>query len=341
MMRKRILLIVLGTVASGCRPEVGAPISQINGPAILAVKSIPAEAYPRSDERVVTYEALAVDSGGRVPAQRTDISYPLPLLWAMCDQPKPPTESNAVSASCVDSYAGPGEPGSTPNTYSAPVDTEACRLFGPTIPPAKEGEPPLRARDPDITNGYYQPVRVELVAPEELRRAGMSTSDSVIAFHMQRIYCGLADAKREDIVRYEKEYKANNNPVLASLTVQTPDGAPLDLPASAAPPAAIPVPVGQTISLTANWPAESVETYPAKDPITRELVTHFESMRVSWFSSGGSFEHDVTGRGEEEVENYAENTWQSETTGLVHIWVVLNDARGGTDFASLDLEVTP
>ena len=340
MKRVWIAVTALVSVGLGCRPEVGAPISQINGPAILAVKAVPAEADPRAGNHVVVYEALAVDLGGRVPAPGADITEP--LLWAMCDQPKPPTESNSVSSSCGDSYANPGVVGSSGTTYSAPVADNACALFGPTIPPVKEGETPIRPRDPDITGGYYQPVRVELLVPEELHRVGMSTGDSLIAIHMQRVSCGLANARGLDIVTYGKEYRANSNPVLVSLTLQVQGTDPLDVPAAAAVATAIPVPIRQSIALAANWSADSVEKYPAQDPITRELGDHFESMRVSWFATGGSFQHDVTGRGEDEHDTtYAENSWTSETPGLVHLWVVLNDARGGTDFAAIDLDVTP
>jgi len=333
-----ITLAVVLTVGLGCRPEVGAPISKIAGPAILAVKGVPAEVDPHANNPVA-YEALAVDLDGRVPAPDKDITEP--LLWALCDQPKPPTESNSVSSSCADSYANPGVAGTTPTTYSAPVAYDACARFGPEVPPpTKEGQPSIRPRDADITGGYYQPVRVELVVPEELRRPEMSTADSLIGFRMQRIYCGLLNADIKGIVEYQRDYQLNNNPVLTSLTVQAPGAGALDVPASAAAAAPIPVSVGESITLAANWSAESVESYPAQDPITRVLVTHFESMRVSWFATGGSFQHDITGRGENEHDTtYAENSWKSDTPGLVHLWVVLNDARGGTDFAALDLEV--
>ena len=65
-------------------------------------------------------------------------------------------------------------------------------------------------------------------------------------------------------------------------------------------------------------------------------------MRVSWYATAGSFEHDVTGRSESESETSTSNTWTPpDGPGPVHLWVVLHDSRGGTDFAGYDFDVTP
>jgi len=329
------LLLVSG---SACRPQVGPPVSLVRGPAILDVKSEPAEVDPTTGTPVA-YEALAVDIGGRVPAPAADITDP--LLWATCDQPKPPTENNSVSSACLDPNKLPGVAGTSLTTYSAPLSSNACALFGPSTPPASNGQPSVRPRDPDVTGGYYQPVRVELLVPESLRRAGMSTQDSIISFQLQRIQCGLANAPGSIIVEYNRDYQLNNNPVLTSLTVQAPNTSALDVPAAPAAGAPIAVGTGQSIALAANWSSDSVETYPAFDLISRQLLSHRESMRVSWYATGGAFTHDITGRSENESETFAENTWTSDAPGLVHMWLVLHDARGGTDFAAFDFSVGP
>jgi len=277
---------------------------------------------------------------GRVPGPTADITDA--LLWVMCDQPKPPTQNNAVSSNCLDPFLLPGVPGSSATTYSAPAALDSCSLFGPSVPQPTNGQPSIRPRDPDVTGGYYQPLRVELLVPEVLRRVGMSTGDSLISFLLQRIQCGLANAKLPDVLQYNRDYTLNNNPVLASLTVQGLGAAPVDVPATPVAGAPITVGTGQTISLVANWPAGSVERYPALDVVTQQLVYHWESMRVSWYATGGSFTHDITGRGENENETtFAEKTWKSNTPGLVHMWLVLHDARGGSDFAAFDFDVGP
>jgi hypothetical protein len=169
----------------------------------------------------------------------------------------------------------------------------------------------------------------------------MATEDSIVGFQLQRIFCGLANAPNGPITQYGKEYTLNQNPVIASLTLQPPGSDPVEVPPVSAGGAPFQVTNGQTVSLTVSWPAGSVESYPAWDVLTQTLPNHNEAMRVSWYATAGSFEHDITGRSEFETETFAQNTWTPGTPGLVHLWVVLHDSRGGTDFAGYDLEVTP
>ncbi len=332
-------ILSLFVLFAACEPKVGSPISLINGPAILAVKGVPAEVDPTAADSTVNYEALAVDGGGRVPAPTADINSP--LLWATCSQPKPPTESNSVSTACLDQNALPGVAGDSLDTYSAPAPSTACSLFGPQTPPPVGNQPPIRPRDPDVTDGYYLPVRLSLSVPVDLRRAGMATADSIVAFQLERIACGLANAPSPIVRQYNAEYTLNQNPVIASLTLQQPGSDPVAVPPVSAAGAPLSVPTGQTVSLTANWPADSVENYPAWDVLTHTLANHNEAMRVSWYATAGSFEHDVTGRSEFETETFAQNTWTPGAQGVVHMWIVLHDSRGGTDFAGYDLDVTP
>src|SRR5205814_408577 len=85
-------------------------------------------------------------------------------------------ENNVVSRACID--GGPGlQPAGTGNPVTLTIPITACALHGPDTPPTKPGEPPLRARDADVTGGYYQPVSVraggqQAIALERLRRGG-------------------------------------------------------------------------------------------------------------------------------------------------------------------------
>jgi hypothetical protein len=338
MKSANIRVLLLFGLVSACRPEVGAPISLISGPTILAVRGEPAEADPTTGDPV-HYEALAVDRSGRVPAPNADITSP--LLWSICNQPKPPTQSNSVSAACLDQTSLPGAVGDSPTTYSALAPSDSCTLFGPLIPPAPAGQLPNRPRDPDVTGGYYLPVRLSLAVPEDLRRAGMAAEDSLVAFQFERIYCGLANAPNSAVREYGANYKLNQNPVIASLTLQEPGSDPVEVPPLSAGGAPFTVAGGQTVALVVNWPADSVENYPAWDVLERALRYHNEAMRVSWYATAGSFEHDITGRSESETETFADNTWKPSEPGSVHLWIVLHDSRGGTDFAAYDLNVTP
>lgn len=325
---------LLAAATAGCQPTVGAPISLIAGPSILAVKGQPAEVIPGA---MVAYEVLAVDGTGRVPAPDADVS--MPTQWAICELPKPPIDTNSVNTDCLNTDTLPGQLGPTDDTYSAPMPTGACQEFGPESPPVQSGQAPIQPRAADVTGGYYLPVRVSLLGiPASLQRQGTATPDSVVAFGMERISCGVV-APGKYITPFNKTYTLNNNPTIDQLTWQQGSASPADVPRVETGSAPIQVQSGQTVSFSLSWTADSVETYPVYDVLARILVSHREAMRVAWYATGGTFEHDVTGRSESEPEVFAVNTWKSNTAGLVHLWIVLHDSRGGVDFASFDLEI--
>jgi len=280
-----------------------------------------------------------VDVGGRVPAANADITSP--LLWSICDQPKPPTESNSVSAACLDQDALPGTAGDSPTTYSAPAPSDSCTLFGPSIPLTPAGQPPIRPRDPDVTGGYYLPVRLGLSVPKELRRVGMATEDSIVAFQLQRIYCGLANAKEPGHLHVRKGLQAQPEPGdrlvdPAAARLRSGRGAS-NLGWGRAVPGCKRADCFADGFLARRLGGE----LPALDVLQHVLVYHNEAMRVSWYATAGSFEHDITGRSEFDNETFADNTWKPADPGVVHLWIVLHDSRGGTDFAGYDLDVTP
>jgi hypothetical protein len=284
-----------------CKPDLGAGQSLVTSTRILAVKGEPAEARPNT---MINYTTLVASPDGTVMNP--------PANWAFCIAPKPLTENNAVAAACEgdspDDIAFIGGPAAA---MMATTPTDACAVFGPEPPQQKPGQPQLRPRDPDITGGFYQPVRVWMDGTDD-------------AFALERIRCNLANAPIDVVQAYAMRYMLNTNPTLAMVTA----------PATAAP--------GAKITLTASWPPESVETYPVFDLVTRTLVDHREAMRVSWYATGGQFVHDRTGRGEQETETSTDNQWTAPTAGgTVHFWVVLRDSRGGIDFQSFDIVVGP
>ncbi len=83
------------------------------------------------------------------------------------------------------------------------------------------------------------------------------------------------------------------------------------------------------------------EPYVSFDLGSRQIVDRREGMRVSWYSAGGSFEHDRTGQTEADAAtSYTDNTWTAPgTPGDVHLWAVLRDDRGGTDWGSFIVHV--
>jgi hypothetical protein len=305
----RLLYLAAALACAGCRPDFGKPASLVvpGETRILAVRGEPAEV---SASTPVAFTTLVVTHDG---ADTTS-----PIDWSFCTSPKPLDENNIVADSCLTEAAVNYFSIATPSAMgTTPIDV--CQRFGPDPPPQETGKPPLRPRDPDVTGGFYQPVRVE--------------RDRVVAFGLERIICNLASAGAEVAIEFRARYKPNTNPKLASLSVA---GATL----VANQPAMIPA--GKPVTFTASWGAESAEGFPVYDVAAQKLVDHRESMRVSWFATDGTFEHDRTGRGEEEMDTTTDNSWTPPTNpGPVHLWVVLRDSRGGVDFQAYELEVTP
>jgi hypothetical protein len=211
--------------------------------------------------------------------------------WSYCLAPKPPTEDNAVSSGCLDDaqLAGLG----TSATVTAMLPADGCIRFGPDTPPGG-----FRPRDPDGTGGYYQPLRVD--------------ADGLLAFGLSRITCNLPTAPFELARRYMLEYVANANPVLD----------PID-------PALAEVAAGSEVSLVASWPAEAKETYLWFDPLAQRLVDRNESLRLSWFATGGAIEVDASLLDEDSLATSVSTTWHTPAAGPASLWFVLRDSRGG------------
>jgi len=173
----------------------------------------------------------------------------------------------------------------------------------------------------------------------DLRRPGMATEDSIVGFQMQRIYCGLANAPGWAVVQYTQEYKLNQNPVIASADPAGARSDPVEVPPLS--PGARRSGCGWADGLVDSQLARRLGgELPAWDVLTHTLPNHNEAMRVSWYATAGSFEHDITGRSDLKPKPSLKHV-DPGTPGLVHLWVVLHDSRGGTDFAGYDLEVTP
>ncbi|HZL19274.1 MAG TPA: hypothetical protein VFG23_16180 [Polyangia bacterium] len=311
------LLILVALSAAGCKPDLGAPPSLVTGPQILAIRGTPPEA---AESATVTYDALAVDVTGTIAAP--------PFDWAQCLAPDPPANGNDVSSACL---TIPDDAGPAP-TFMAALPDDACMLFGPETPPPQKGQPPARPADPDTTGGYYQPIRATWSAD----------SGQQIAFALERILCRLANAPVDAAGQYASDYVPNQNPQLADL-IFDPAGAATPL-FSAGQTAMTPgtIAAGQTVTLQADWTDASTETFLVWDVVSLNLVLQQESLRLSWFATGGSFLHDASGRSATETETFTQNSWTApDVAGPVHFWTVLRDDRGGIDFAEAEIDVTP
>jgi hypothetical protein len=305
--RVPLVLLFLGPLfgSPGCRPDIDAPLSLVADARILALQAEPAEAPPGES---VSYQALVASPTGTVSGTS--------IAWAFCTLPKPPGENNVVNSACLTEELVPaGPPG--PSLVAA-TPAAGCALFGPAAPP------PARPRDPDATGGYYQP----------LRASPMDTRDQGSAIFLSRITCELAQASAQVAAEFRARYRPNRNPRLVPASLRA------SLAANRQPVALDQLPTGQRIRFEIDWQADAAETYPVFDPLTQSLVDHRETLRVSWFATAGAFAVEHTSRSEEDPALSSDNVWTAPAVpGPVYLWVVLRDARGGSDFASYALAV--
>ena len=333
-------LFALATV-TGCKPDLDQRAAFVRGARVLAVRAEPAEAEPRDS---VKYSVLAVDENGAIDASN--------LGWAYCTARKPLAELGPVNPICLSPELDLQIPLGNGAEVQGTLPNDACRNFGPEIPQAKPGEPFGRPVDPDPTGGYFQPLRLLLPSAQGL----------IAALGTSRLSCGVAGAGSEDVIAFRQRYHVNENPVVAGLTLDGVDVA-LDAPTA--------VRAGARVHMRVTWPAcpESdvcgdgicgpdetsatctqdcaqvkgcfgAERFVYFDADARRLVVRRESMRVSWFSGGGAFDVDRTGREESDSASDSENDLTvPELNGKVDNWVVLRDGRGGVAFRSFTLEV--
>ena len=304
-MRRGILLLALaGTLAvTSCRPDFGERESRVDRRRVLAVRIDPPEAKP--GETVLTTLLVASPDG---PVADVASS------WAFCATPKLLTENGAVSAACLADGIVPI--GDARGGVSAVLPEASCFNFGPETQSAE-----VRPRDPDVTGGYFAPIRARIPAE--------GGAEALTAFGFARVTCNLANAAGESVTQFKDRYHANKAPTLLPLEARSETGALISLDA---------VPRGAQIVLRASWRPEDAERYVVYDLLQQTIVTHRESLRVSWFSTAGTFDRDRTGRTEEESETSTDNAWTApDEARTTHAWVVLRDARGGVAFADAAL----
>jgi hypothetical protein len=282
-------LVLTALLIAACVPDLGVRDSLITETTVLAVRGEPAEAAP--GDQVHFDFLVATPNGPQV----------LPARWGFCNVAKFLGENGATSAACLED-GNVTTIAEGPATVDAKLPDKACNVFGPRVLTQD-----LRPRDPDVTGGYYQPVRVGV--------------EGRWAFGLERLVCGAPTAPIDVVDAYSKQYHANQNPTLD----------PIALPTASR---------GQHITLQATWPLPAAETYVVYNPATRILETHRESMRVSWFATAGTFDADRTGRDETEQELFTDNGWTAPSSSLtVYFYAVLRDPRGGVAFQTWSTQV--
>jgi hypothetical protein len=284
-----------------CKPDFGERESLVDRTQVLAVTVDPPEAPPGE---LVKTSMLVVSPNGTIEAP--------PTGWAFCLTPKLLIENGAVSAACLANVVAPI--GDARGGVTAQILMNACFQFGPETQSAD-----VRPRDPDITGGFFLPIRARL--------DGDPGKGQLTAFGFARLVCNLGNAPADLAAAFKAQYKANKNPTLSAIEAH--------LEGLAAPAALDAIPRGAHVVLRASWRPEDAEVYALYDIRNQAIVTKRESMRVSWFTTAGSFDVDRSGRTEDEMETFTENTWTApDDARTTHLWFVLRDARGGVAFSS-------
>lgn len=330
-----------------CVPTVTDDLSTITAPRVLAVQSTAGASSGTAEidpGGAVTLRALvAAPDGVAVPA----------LDWQLCLAEKPLAELGPVNTACLARGAKPNVAKllSAGDSTTAVVPVDACSLFGPNPPPSQGGRPV----DPDPTGGYYQPVVGFL---------GASTTLADV-----RVACGPGDVVREARQDFQARYRKNENPEIASLSVVRGGVVAAVLPDVSPGWSAQP---GERVALRASWdacassdsgatnpgtppdladaattdsgstadagasvtsaPCTGAETYAYYDPTTAGVVDRRESLDVTWYATGGTFDTARTAESASEAAS-TDNTWTAPTTArAVTLWLVLRDDRGGVSF---------
>lgn len=360
-MVKASAVVLVGALAfAACKPDFAERSSEVSNYRVLAIRAEPAEwqkvVDPDTNQaKPAKYRALVVDPRGTV----SDAA----LEWAFCTLPKPLTELNDVGVACFQN-----DPsfittvGKGPDATAA-VPDNACRQFGPEVPENQD----YRPADPDVTGGYYQPLRVMYRPRPEL---------VVPTIAKVRIRCGLAGASQEQTAQFNRMYHLNANPKIESVSANgvavttretDPNAPPLVLPRGAAVTLRVAWPAcplvdacgdgvcgptetkeqadGRCDADCAGGPEETcagAERYLAFSLETRLLAEQREVMRVSWFTAedGPTFRDDRTGRDAADTTPFTENELTSPTQpGTYPVWTVLRDNRGGVTWASFAVRV--
>ena len=314
----------------GCKPDLQGRPSLVDAPRVLAIRSTAAEVSPGDD---VTYDVLV--------ASPSNVSAQTQFDWALCNARKPLAESGPIAQVCLQPSAPELQALGNSVSASATIPKDVCQVFGPITPVQKAGEPSVRPEDPDTTGGYYQPVRLLT------RYAGEGEYEVGVT----RLLCGIAlGASQENTLRFTKEYRANTNPSIDALELDLGSDVKfgIDLAEGTSPKT---VKAGSTGHFNATWAdcsgapsgasCTGAEAYLSFDAAQQTLLNRRESIRVSWYATDGSFEHDRTGRTEEEAGiPSTSNSWTApDSPSRVQFWLVIRDDRRGMSWATFELDI--
>ncbi len=274
----------------------------VDRPRILAVVSSPAEVLP---SQPVNLQALTVTPDG--PSLH-------PIEFAFCLRPRAAAERTSVADTCLQ-----GDD-LQPLVGPTPMLADACARFGPNPPPTEGDHPAQRPADPDATGGYHVPV--EATVP------GLDAR----AFGRIRVRCDLAGATRMIFDEFEARYRPNEAPAIAS-------AGPCEDAPSIGPTVAAP---GESVELCVRTEPTAAEPFVVYSETEARLIDDRESLTLRWYTTDGALArgqqtHDFDAS--DPATTFAVDWRAPDAPGLVHVWAVLSDSRGGATWAELTIDV--
>lgn len=282
-MRRAALLLAL----TACVPAPDGEPTRIASVQLLAVRADPPETTP--GDGPTRFTALVASPDGAV-TQAT-------VRWAFCALPRSPLDTTATPAGCLDDGPALSALAADGLAVTGAIPGDACRTVGPELPPLGGSTRAQRPPDPDVTGGYYLPLRVTLDEPGAYE----------VAFARLRIACARPDVPSDVARAFALRNTPNRNPEIVSLTRD-----------------------GATFTVTVT-PA-SVERYPRIERDGARVVDDDEHLAVSWFTNAGRFAHARDGI--ERGATQATNTLTvDEGARRATVWAVVRDGRGGVAFA--------
>jgi hypothetical protein len=296
--------VLVASVATACSNEIAVDLSIV-------------EAAPMAS---VTLAALWVDEDG----ERTEDT----LAWALCTARRPLAELGPIAEDCFDDAPELHTSLGVATSVLAEMPGDACRLFGPDPPPSQPGQPQGRPVDPDHTGGYYQPVIVD--------------ADDDRSMYGVRLDCGVAGATQAQALELRMRHRDNLAPVVEELARVDGDEQTID------PDAILQVDAGARVDLRVQWPACEADTscsgaewYARFDPVTLAITDTREAISVAWYATAGEIDAARSGRDADDPARTSENTWTAPATpGMVTLWIVLRDDRGGSSWRTLNVDVS-
>jgi hypothetical protein len=324
MVKGAVPRIAVACALAACTPTFSDDTAIVSGPRLLAVQADPPEA-PTGKSFAMT--ALYVGPDGS--------ESPSSIDWAICLLQNALGDPDPISPACFVETSSGLVPLGTGGSVSGIVPSNACELFGPDSPPPQPGQPAARPTDPDTTGGFYLPVRVR------------SDGDQWSAA-LERIACQPSGLTQQVFTTFSNEYVPNQNPAIASLARVDADGGTTTIAAAGTSGAGLTVSRGERAVLRVAWPAcpstpaacAGAETYVYVDPTSKQIATGRESIVASFYATAGSFDLDRVGRDGSDTTLTADDGWTAPgSTGPVHLWVVLRDARGGVGWATFVIAV--